>query len=405
MRAVDVLLAVASAAAVTVAVAVSPESPPPGALLAAATLGLTLGAALLVRRRWPVAVLIGSLVAVLTYDSTGYPGIAPLWPLLVPLYTVARAGRLLTGAVVGATAMLIGAGWVLHAGVPVLELLDGMVREIAVYALALVAGAAVRTRDRFAAEFTARLAAERRQQEREAEQRVLTERLRIARELHDVTAHTVAVVGIQIALAKELIDRDPAAARDLLEGTRKINVDAIGELQATVTLLREADAEEPRRSPPDESQIDELVRRAADSGLRVELIRSGVTDPLPPAVGLTAYRIVQEALTNVLRHADAASAHVVLDRAADGLTVTVTDDGRGCDADSWGHGLTGMRERALSLGGALSAGRPEAGGFRVQAWLPTEAAVAEVAQSEPALSESALSESALSESALSEVAE
>ncbi|WP_245620716.1 sensor histidine kinase [Cryptosporangium arvum] len=322
------------------------------------------------RRRWPVTVLVASLVAVLTYNSTGFPGMGPLWPLLVPLYTVARAGRVLVGAGVGAAAILIGAGWVLRAGVPPLELLDMVVREVAVYALALVAGTAVRTRDRLAAEFSARLAAERGQQEREASERVLTERLRIARELHDVTAHTVAVVGLQITLAKELVDRDPAAAKKLLEGTRTINVDAIGELQASVTLLR--DGEAPVLALPDETQLDELVSRAADSGVRVSLARSGPAGPYPPAVGLTVYRIVQEALTNVLRHASASTAAVAVDRSPAGVAVTVTDDGRGGPVSAWGHGLTGMRERVSSLGGSLHAGPAPRRGFEVKAWLPAE---------------------------------
>ncbi|MEH1168725.1 sensor histidine kinase [Micromonospora sp. CPCC 205539] len=377
MRAADVLLALGSAAAITVATAVAVEPGSGSSTVAAYALGLVMGCLLLFRRRRPVTVLVLSLIAVMGYNLTELPSIPPIWPLLLPLYTVARAGQATIGAAVGGSTLLVSAGWVLHAGVPPLELFDGVLREAALLALALVAGTAVRHRELLAQEFTARVAAQRQQQERESAQQVLEERLRIARELHDVTAHTVAVVGIQISLARELVEDDPAATRDLLGTAHRVNVDAIGELETAVRLLRgPADATAADRHPvPDETQIEALLDRATDGGLRVTFHREGAARPLPRATGLTLYRIAQESVTNVLRHAGAAAVTVTLRYGDEDVRLDIVDDGGGADhrADADrppGHGLTGMGERATSVGGTLTAGPQPSGGFAVRARLP-----------------------------------
>jgi signal transduction histidine kinase len=385
MRRLDVLLALVSAATIAVATEVATEPASRDSTVAAYALGIVMGGLLLLRRRRPVLVLVLSLVAVMGYNLTDFPGVSPIWPLLVPLYTVARAGQPLIGAAVGASTLLVSTGWVLHAGVGPLELLDGVLREAAMLALALVAGTAIRNRELYAREAEARLAAEQAHQRRESARLVLAERMRIARELHDVTAHTVAVVGIQLNLARELIARDPDAARDLLDSTRQVNVDAIGELQRAVRLLRDpgAAAAPDRQSPPDETLLEALLDRAAEAGLRTAFDRAGEPRPLPPTVGLTLYRIAQESVTNVLRHAKAESVTLMLHYAADGVGLDVTDDGTSgavadtpaataasSGVDAGGHGLTGMRERAAGLGGTLHAGPLPSGGYAVRAWLP-----------------------------------
>ncbi|MBF9127927.1 hypothetical protein I0C86_02775 [Plantactinospora sp. S1510] len=407
MGRLDVLLALASGITIAVATGVASEPSSQSSGAAAGTLGIVMGVLLLFRRARPVLVLILSLIAVMGYNLTDFPSVSPIWPLLVPLYTVARAGQPLIGAAVGTATLLVSTGWVLHVGVGPLELLDGVLREAALLALALVAGAAIRNGELFAREAAARLAAEQAQQRRESARLVLAERIRIARELHDVTAHTVAVVGIQVNLARELIASDPDAARDLLDRTRQVNVDAIAELQRAVRLLREpgSAAEPDRRSPPDETLLPDLLDRASEAGLRTTLSADGEPRALPPTIGLTLYRIAQESVTNVLRHANAGSVAVTLHYAADGVGLDIVDDGTGrtidpgtgrtvdagtgritdagtgVDAESGeplpgsdgGHGLTGMRERAGSLGGTLHAGpRPE-GGYAVHAWLPLAA--------------------------------
>jgi signal transduction histidine kinase len=345
------------------------EPSPVGAWL----LGAALGALLVVRRRWPVPVLVLSLVVVMAYNLTGLPGVAPVWLLLVPLYTAALHGYVAVGAAVGGSALLVSAGWVLHAGQPVLELADGAVREAAVGALALVAGAAVCNRRRAGVEAQARVDAERRRREQETAGIVLAERLRIARELHDVTAHTVAVVGIQVELARALLDDDPSAARDVLAVTHRINTEAVRELQSAVRLLRAPTAHDPAvpdPPPPDESRLDELIDRATAGGLTVTFDRTGPSSPVPPQVGRALYRVLQESLTNVLRHAGAASARVNLIYADDAVTLEVVDDGGPVGPVTEGHGLTGMRERLATLGGTLVAGPAGGRGFAVRADIP-----------------------------------
>ncbi|WP_327025706.1 sensor histidine kinase [Micromonospora sp. NBC_01739] len=392
---VDVLVAGGSATAITVFTSVAAERNESSAL-AAYLLGIILGGLLFFRRRQPVRVLVLSMIVVMGYNLTGLPGISPIWSLLVPLYTVARHGQLLLGAAVGTSLEIISTGWVLNSDVPPLEILDGAIQETAVLGVVLVAGAALRNKERFAQEFTARLAAEREQQQREAARRILEERLRIARELHDVTAHTVAVVGIQVNLARELVTDDPDTARELLDNARQLNLDAVGELQAAVRLLR-ADGTQPepdRRPMPDESQIPDLLDRAAESGLTVEFDRQGEPRPVPPAVGLTLYRITQESVTNALRHADADTLQVSLRYEADGVGLDVIDDGRGShpadgsDSDrpgGAGYGLAGMQERVSSLGGRLTVGPAPERGFAVRAWLPLSKAGTSAAPETPSM--------------------
>ncbi|GAB3964372.1 sensor histidine kinase [Plantactinospora veratri] len=277
MRRLDVLLALVSAVAITLATEVAGEPSSRDSTVAAAALGVTTGGLLLFRRRHPVLVLVLSLVAIMGYNLTDFPSVSPIWPLLLPLYTVARAGQPLIGAAVGVSTLLISTGWVMNAGVEPLRLLDGALREAAMLALALVAGIAFRTAELYAGEAEARLAAEQAERARESARLVLAERIRIARELHDVTAHTVAVVGIQLNLARELLGRDPDAARDLLDGARQVNVDAIDELHRAVRLLREPGAATAPelRSPPDETQLGTLLERAAEAGLTTAFEREG----------------------------------------------------------------------------------------------------------------------------------
>ena len=377
--ALDVVLAVVSAAAITITTSVAAEPTNRSSTIPAFVLGAVMGGLLLFRRRRPVGVLILSLIVVMAYNLTDYPSVSPIWPLLVPLYTVARYGQMLIGAAVGVSTMLISVGWILHTRTPFLELLDGVLREVTILAVVLIAGTALRNKELFAKEFVARLDAERRQQSREATRRILEERLRIARELHDVTAHTIAVVGVQMNLARELIAEDPEAAREMLENTRRINVDAIGELQAAVRLLRE-DGTSPdlqRHPMPDETQIEGLLNRATESGLATTYQVVGDTRPIPPAIGLTLYRIAQESITNVLRHAKAESVRVVLRYELDRIGLDVIDDGRTAtvsrNPSGAGLGLAGMRERATSVGGTLTAEPMPGGGFQVRARLPSPA--------------------------------
>jgi signal transduction histidine kinase len=209
----------------------------------------------------------------------------------------------------------------------------------------------------------------------EVRRRVEEERLRLARELHDVVAHSIAVINFQAGVAVHVLDRRPEQARAALLAIKQASGEALQELRATLGVLRQLGEQGGSRAPlPGLAQLDALVARAAQAGRRVEVRVQGEQVELPLAVDLAAYRIVQEALTNVARHAGPAAAVVRLTFGAGEVLVEVTDDGRGlAAADTPGggrHGIAGMRERAVALGGELEAGPGPAGGFQVRARLP-----------------------------------
>ena len=392
-RAVDaaLVLAVAAATALTISVAQEDDATRTPDLFAYA-LGLLLAALLLARRRRPLLVLLGSIGVLMTYFALNYPAFSPAVPLAAAAYSAAVAGRLAPAAALLTVPLLLGLLWQsLFEGTSVAEVIGtGTLADAALLAAVLLLGEAVRSRRGWAEEVRARLERVEAEREREARRRVEQERLRIARELHDVMAHTVAAMNVQAAVALDTLDRAPEQARGALATLRAQGGEAAAELRAAVGLLRDGDpASGPPRAPaPRLQQLDELVRRAAAAGVEVRIDRDGAARSLPGAVDLTGYRIVQESLTNVVRHAGAASARVLLRYEPDALVVEVEDDGRGGDGGAVAHGgdgrgpagepgfgLLGMRERAAAVGGTLEAG-PAGGrrGFRVRARLPTEAA-------------------------------
>jgi signal transduction histidine kinase len=226
-----------------------------------------------------------------------------------------------------------------------------------------------RRRAREAAELARRKDEQRARAEAEA---VTAERLRIANELHDVVAHSVSVVALQAGAALELLERSPERAREPLEVIERTARDALAEMGALVGFLRQGD--EPASAQPGLAELPALAARAQAAGLHVEVCDRGPVGPLPPGIELAAYRIVQEALTNALKHAGPGSrVHVAVVAARDELVVTVRDDGQGHATDAAvgrGHGLVGMRERTALYGGDLDAGPAADGGFVVEARLP-----------------------------------
>ncbi len=204
------------------------------------------------------------------------------------------------------------------------------------------------------------------------------QRLEIARELHDVLAHSISLINVQAGVALELIDAHPEQARTALVTIKQTSKEALGEVRQVLGTLRGADgasAAAPRTPAPGLGRLDELLRQARMAGLDVRLRREGTERPLPQGVELAAFRIVQEALTNVIRHSAARRADLVVAYAPDALELTVEDEGPsssggGEQAGGSGNGLAGMRERAAALGGAIEAGPTGTGGFRVGATLP-----------------------------------
>lgn len=208
--------------------------------------------------------------------------------------------------------------------------------------------------------------------EHEAEIAVSAERARIARELHDLIAHTVSVIGLQAGAAERVLSRDPERAREQLESIQDRARESVLELRRLLGILREGE-EQPELAPqPRLAALAPLLDRVRGAGLEVALRVEGDPAPLPPSVELSAYRIVQEALTNVLKHADATHVDVLLRYSGRSLEIEVADNGAGADTNTPGHGLIGMRERAALYGGTLSSGRSANGGFFVAAELPLE---------------------------------
>lgn len=202
-----------------------------------------------------------------------------------------------------------------------------------------------------------------------ARRRADEERLRIARELHDVLAHSISVINVQAGTGLALLDSDPEQARTALTAIRAASKEALGEVRQVLETLR-TPGDAPRAPAPGLGWLPELVDQAAAAGLAVEV--DGTPPPLPPGTDLAAFRIVQEALTNVVRHSGSRHARVRLGHDGGALRLRIDDDGpaTGADAGGSGNGLAGMRERAAALGGAIEAGARPDGGWRVLAVLP-----------------------------------
>ena len=243
-------------------------------------------------------------------------------------------------------------------------------------AASVLLGGSVRGRraERAALEERARHLAETR--EEEARRQVAEERVRIARDLHDSVAHTLASISVQAGVGARVLDGRPADALAALLAIKHASGEALGELRATLGMLRSDEAAS-REPAVGLDRLPSLVESSHAAGLPVDVVTEGDARPLPPAVDTAAFRIVQESLTNVIRHAGPARATVAVRHGVGHLEIEVTDDGRGqvggngsADGAGGGHGLPGMRERVALLGGELDAGPRRSGGFRVRARFP-----------------------------------
>lgn len=241
--------------------------------------------------------------------------------------------------------------------------------------LAGAIGDAVRNRRDYVSAVEARAELAERTREEEARQRVGEERMRIARDLHDVIAHHMALAHVQAGAAAHLLPTDPRQAQQLLGHLTDTTSSVLHELRATLGLLRRTDRPDaPLEPAPGLAQLPDLIAAFEAAGLAVTVSPQGVVQPLSPGVDLTAYRVVQEALTNVVKHADTGEATVRLAYSRRGLTITVSDNGQSHDPGTRpaGYGLIGMRERVRSVGGELFTGRRPQGGFEVTTELPLQ---------------------------------
>jgi signal transduction histidine kinase len=345
---------------------VAPDPP-----LAAYLLVVVACLALAWRRRWPVAVLAVSTTAVTAWTLLGYVNGAVLLAPTIALYAVATrvSIRRAIALGVGTLAVLMTAT---AARNPFGHISGGGFYLIpALVAAPLFGGIALASRREYVASIQARA-------EDAAQRRIDEERLRIARELHDVVAHTMATINVQAGAAIHVADERPGAAIDALRAIRGASKEGLRELRAILNVLRQADEADSTVPAPGLAQVDTLITSARSAGLATTLTVTGNRRPLPPEVDLAAYRIVQESLTNVIRHAGPAAATVSIDYAGPELGIEVADTGRGLtgaastgtESAGGGHGLAGMRERAASVGGSVQAGPGRGGGFLVVARLP-----------------------------------
>jgi signal transduction histidine kinase len=330
-------------------------------------------ALLLLRHRHPVLVAFGTAATAMLYLGAGYAYGPVFLTVAVGCFAAIVAGH--RRAAWSAVAMLwaghlLIAHWLYRWLPPSGDSSPPWGQELVVLAwvVAIVAAselARVR-REQWAQSRAEREAAEKR--------RADEERLRIARELHDVLAHSISVINVQAGVGLALLDSDPEQARTALTTIKDASKEALGEVRQVLDTLRPPGAA-PRTPAPGLDRLPELVEQASGAGLTVEIERAGTAVKLPAGTDLAAFRIIQEALTNVVRHSGSRTAHVRLDYAPDALGLRIDDAGpaTGDDAGGSGNGLIGMRERAAALGGTIEAGGRRDGGFRVEAVIPLTA--------------------------------
>jgi signal transduction histidine kinase len=322
------------------------------------------GGAFAVRRSYPVVTLVLTAVATSVYGATDQPG----GPIYLTVFLAAlnlaalRPTRTWLPWTAAAAVALVAADWAGH-GFSFHIIPAGLL----LVALPKLVGDAVRTRRLRMETLEARVG----MAEQETLRRVAEERLRIAREVHDVVGHGLATITLRAGVADRVAERDPDEVRAALQAIRKVSRESLAELSALLGVLR-AEGEAERAPTPDLAALPRLVDGLRDAGMDVALeADANGGGPVPEVVGAAGYRIVQEALTNVARHAGAGAAARVRVARHDGVVeIEVRDDGVGSSALTPGGGLIGMRERAAAVGGRLEAGSAPGGGFRVWASLP-----------------------------------
>ncbi|MET8118482.1 sensor histidine kinase [Micromonospora sp. NPDC005189] len=368
----EALLAVAILGLITAAVVTDDASAARAAV--AGGFGVGLAVLLLVARRWPVPALLATAAGILGYYALELPPVGLAAPAAAILYVAAERGRVVPAAAVGGSLLAVSVAARLIEGDDISVVIGADLGSGAALMLAVIAlGDAVRNRRSLRAALVRQAAAAAEERRREAARQVEAERLRIAREVHDTLGHTMSVITLQSAVAREaLADAEPGQAETALAAIHSVSGSAMAELRATLGTLRREPG--PREPAPGFAQLRTLVDGVRRGGLPVELRLAGPVDALPTVVGSTVYRIVQEALTNVLRHARATRVAVTIRATPARLSLEVVDDGRGSSAGGVagerGQGLRGMSERVALLGGTVDAADVDGGGFRVSVRLP-----------------------------------
>jgi signal transduction histidine kinase len=326
---------------------------------------------LVARRRAPRTVLLVTVIGMVGYSVRAAPDAIVAVPVLIALYTVAEAGHRLL-AITVATPLAAGAvvsSLARAEGDTVREAVQAAILPVGWFVAAVVAGEVSRQRLAYLQQVERRAAEAERTREEVALRRAEQERLRIARELHDSLTHSISIIKVHAGVAVHLARKRGEQVPEALLAIQAASADATRELRDTLHVLRDEDGESPACGL---DRLPALVARTRDAGLPVTLTVTGQQRDLPAEVDSAAYRIVQEALNNITRHAGTATASVTIDRGPRALAVQVDDDGRATvDAPAVpGVGLIGMRERVSALGGRLRAAPRPDGGFTVKADIP-----------------------------------
>lgn len=335
--------------------------------------------ALALRRRWPLLVLaISAAATALSVAFNVAQGLATL-VVVIAVYTVATRTNRVTAIIAGlSTAFILVGGALLSTTGP---LLDSEKVVLALWSgLAAAVGDATRSHREYVAAAEERARRAERSREEETRRRLAEDRLRIARELHDVMAHHIAVINVQAGVAGHVLRSDPDGAQEALGNVRRASRTVLDELGTVLGVLRDTEASDAAGSAPTEpmpglGRVDELIESFRGAGLRIVWRQSGRIYPMPATVDLAAYRLLQESLTNAHKHGGDA-VRIMLRFSPDELIVEVDNDappdGRASVGTGFGYGLLGMKERVSAAGGTMWAGHPPDGGFRVRAVLPTK---------------------------------
>jgi signal transduction histidine kinase len=315
---------------------------------------------------------VTTALASLAYYAVDFSDVPGWIGLFIALYTLTAYGdgrRSVRIAGVGITVLTVG--WLVAAAdIEPRAAIGWVFFRIAASVMAAALGESVRSRRAIAAEALERARRAERTREEEARSRVDAERLRIAREVHDTVAHAIAIINVQAGVTAYLLDKRPEGARDALVTIEQTSAQALHEMRAILGVLRDTD--NGRVPHPGLGQIDELTAMAREAGLDIKVEVNSPAAALPKAVDSTAYRIVQESITNVIRHVGPTRVTVAVDCGAEALEVRVVDEGgtlHGASTEP-GRGIVGMRERCVLLGGELTAAHRPQGGFEVNARLP-----------------------------------
>lgn len=314
------------------------------------------------------AVIIGALV--IFYLDADQPPLAPFLSLLIAFFSTALYGddrRTPLVLVISLCALVSEEVLAISRG----RYWGDVVPALIFYGVAIVIGRSLRAHHRHAIAAEKRALEVEARRDADARQAVEDERSRIARELHDVIAHNLSVIVVQAAAERRTLDDHQTSTRETLETIEETARGALVELRRLLGIVRKGSADMELRPQPGFEDVGELVHQVREAGVRVDMRVEGGPLNLPASLGLTVYRIIQEALTNVIKHAPEASTEVVVRCYSDAIEVDVSDGGNGAaPVEGTGHGLIGMRERVAMFGGSLQAGPRPGGGFHVEARLP-----------------------------------